>query len=109
MKGVVCRMLCIMSRVGCRVYGIGCRAHREPGCSELRPAVQIKQAVNTRQLTAHQPLPFHHGNRIPGMKVINGCHHGHSWRQGKRERVRREERGRQSEKEKSDIQRKIRK
>lgn len=49
----------------------------EAGASDLGPAEQVEQAVDTGQLAAHQPFPLHQAARLPSVQVIDWRHHHH--------------------------------
>lgn len=54
-------------------------AHRDGGVPQLRPAVEVKQAMDAAHFAAHQPLALGQGRRIGAMQVVDGRHGGQPW------------------------------
>lgn len=53
-----------------------CSPYRDVGVTQLGPAVQVQEAVDTADLTPHEPLPLGQVQGIGCVEVIDGRHHG---------------------------------
>lgn len=50
--------------------------HRDVGVTQLGPAIQVQESVDTADLAPHEPLPLGQVQGVGCVEVIDGSHHG---------------------------------
>lgn len=71
---------------GARRMGSGQRApspHRDVRVAELRPAIEVQEAVDAADLAPHEPLPLGQVQGVSSVEIIDGSHHGEVCRDGR--------------------------
>lgn len=53
-----------------------CFSHRNIGVTQLGPAIEVQESVDTADLAAHEPLPLGQVQGVSSVEVIDGRHHG---------------------------------